>query len=68
MSNEIQANTGKKKFEMKRVGEGNGKIWDLKYKISEDLKIKMKKKWYNNYPIHNQQAKIAKCEDRTQVF
>ena len=25
------------------VGEGNGKIWDLKYKISKDLEIKLKK-------------------------
>ena len=51
----------------KGVGEGNSKIWDLKYKISEDLEIKLKK-CNNNFPIHNQRETIAKDGDRTWVF
>ena len=40
-----QAKSGKNlKFETKqRVREGTGKIWYLKYKISEDLEITLKK-------------------------
>ena len=51
----------------KGVGEGNSKIWDLKYKISEDLEIKLKK-CNNNYPTHNQWAKIAKGRERSWGF
>ena len=35
----------------KSVGNRNGKIWYLKYKISEDVEKKLKK--FNNYPIYN---------------
>ena len=41
----------------KKSGRRNGSMWDLKYKINEDLEIKLKK-CNNNYPIHNKQAKI----------
>ena len=51
----------------KRVGEGNGNIWDLKYKNSEDLEIKLKK-CNNNHHIYNQQAKTDKDVERITVF
>ena len=44
----------------KRVGEGTGKIRYLKYRISEALEITLKKQSNNNYPTHNQLAKIVK--------
>ena len=48
-------------------GERNGEIWDLKYQNSKHLEIKLKK-YQNNNPIHNQQAKIDKDGERTRVF
>ena len=47
--------------------EGTSKIWYLKYKISEDLEIKLKK-MQHNYPTHNQLAKIDKGGERTWIF
>ena len=49
------------------VGQGNGKIWDLKYKNSEDLEIKWKK-CNNHHHIHNQWAKTDRDEERIRVF
>ena len=49
-----------------RVGEGNGKIWDLKYGNSDDLETKLKK--YNNHHICNQWSKTDKGKERIKVF
>ena len=49
------------------VGEGNSKIWDLKYKNSKDLEIKLKK-CDNYHHIHNQRAKTDKGGEKIRVF
>ena len=38
-----QAKMAKLKIWDKSIGERTGKIWDLKYKINEDLEMKLKK-------------------------
>ena len=47
-------------WDEKRVGGVISKIWYLKFKISEALEIKLEKKCKNNFPTHNQLAKIVK--------
>ena len=49
------------------VGEGNVKIWDLKYKNSEHLWIKLRK-CYNNHHINKQRAKINKGGKRIRIL
>ena len=49
-----------------RVGEGNGKIWDVKYKSSEDLEVKLKN--CDHHPTLHQWGKTDKDGERMHVF
>ena len=48
-----------------RLRQGKNKIWDLKYKNSEDLEIKLKKA---TKTIHNEWAKTDKGKERMRIF
>ena len=49
------------------IAEGNSEIWDLKYKDSHYLEIRLKK-CNNSHLIHNLRTKIDKGGERIRVF
>ena len=49
------------------MGEGNVKIWDLKYKTSEDLEIKIEE-MQKTPDINNQWTKIDKVRETITVL
>ena len=53
--------TKKERAGGRQNGEGNGEIWDLKYKNSEDTEIKLEK-------CNNWWAKFDKGVERIRVF
>ena len=63
----LKWNKGRAGGRQNAVGEGNGKIWDLKCTNSEDLEIKLKK-CSNYHHIHNQQIKIDKSGEKIREF